>query len=85
VDRRCHQDTPVILNGTLNELGLFPGVFRLTFEHHVIWADAEHMGHRGHGRSLRNRIEHRPVGLTSFSDTVYYRAGIENYAHRGYH
>jgi len=27
----------------------------------------------------------RIMGLTSFSDTVYYRAGIENYAHRGYH
>ena len=23
--------------------------------------------------------------LTSFADTVYYRAGIENYAHRGYY
>jgi hypothetical protein len=23
--------------------------------------------------------------LTSFADTVYYHAGVENYAHRGYH
>jgi len=49
VDRRCHQDVPVILDDPLNELGLLPGVLGLAFEHQVIRATAAMVSASGTG------------------------------------
>ena len=55
------------------------------FENSVVFSDAVRPVQR---RPLDANLTIKAIrimGLTSFSDTVYYRTGIENYAHRGYH
>ena len=55
----------------------------------------DNQGKKNHGKGRRRRNDNNRelsplfcpcfLFLTLFSDTVYYRAGIENHAHRGYH